>query len=616
MKNKKIFLYLFLAGPFWFSCKPEIDQDQDILHYALSRKNDLKLSVYFTAQAIDQLWSGEATKREALSMLRANGITSVYLEVYRSGLVVPNTRLDSVIHFFKTKGFSVAGGIATVPGGNFGLKQEGKFQWFNWQNEKTQKDLSNLMEKVAPLFDAFIVDDFICTADTSVESQTAKGDRSWPEYRRDLLTDFSEKYIIAPAKKANPGIRMIIKYPQWYDRYPLFGYDVSRQTALYDQVWIGTESRGPYTPRFGYVQPYEGFVNYRWMSSVSGDKMGGAWFDHIDCDQNDFIEQAYQAVLAGAKELILFNSYNIMEGHPGQHFLRSEFNHLADLAALLSKTPVDGISTYKPPNSDPGGDMYIYDFIGMFGVPLIPYAHYPSHAEIIFLPTQAAADSTIFEKIKKSMAGGARIVLTTGFLNRLSQGQELAELAGVQWPIDTPVIHTPEILVNGKPDTLDLALSLEGNIKPVDATVELTAVFIKQEIPFLCRNAKGNIYILNVHTFSDEDFKSTGEELLCPKPLGLMEVPLAWANTLRKAFNGNEVIPMDGPARVSYQPFGDGEFLVQNYNQKLSQVKFNSLTGSYVNVLTGDSLSTNIEGLILNMAPRSRYWIREVGGGR
>ena len=131
--------------------------------------------------------------------------------------------LEKVKKSFLKNGMEVVGGIATVPGGDFGVKQKGKLGWFNWQNPKTQNDLKEVMQMSAEVFDEFIVDDFLCTADTSDESKVAKGSTSWSQYRRDLLSRLSKEIFMDPAKEVNPKIIMIIKYPQWYDRFHLFG---------------------------------------------------------------------------------------------------------------------------------------------------------------------------------------------------------------------------------------------------------------------------------------------------------------------------------------------------------------------------------------------------------
>ncbi len=213
--SKAMIIVAFLIGfqLFQNSVLQETEND-DVWNYALSRKNDLRLSVYVTAQTVQKLFSTEEGRRETLSLLRCNGITKVYVEVYRSGLVVSPELLKESVAFLQQNDFEVVGGIATVPGGDFGMKQEGTLGWFNWQNEKTQNDLRDVMKNAAPLFSTFIIDDFLCTADTSRESKAVKGDRSWSEYRRALLTKLSESVFIQPAKAVNPDIKMIIKYPQ------------------------------------------------------------------------------------------------------------------------------------------------------------------------------------------------------------------------------------------------------------------------------------------------------------------------------------------------------------------------------------------------------------------
>ncbi len=594
-----------------FSCTPIRESENTILSLALDRKDDLQLSVYITAHAVDQLLSQEAGRREAVSILHANGITKVYVEVYRSGLVVPTDQLKSVVDFFHKHGFEVVGGIATVPGENFGVRQEARYTWFNWQAEKTQEDLKKVMLETSPLFDAFIVDDFLCTDDTSKLSKEAKGDRTWPEYRRDLLVELSSSIFTEAPNKVNPGIKMIIKYPQWYDRYHLFGYDVPRQNDLFDEVWIGTETRGQFTQRFGFVQPYEGFINYRWMKSLAGKKMGGAWFDHIDCNDRDFIDQAYQSVLGGAQELTLFNYFNLVEGHPGQHLLRMEYENLADLARQVAVSPVSGISAYKPPNSDAGSDLYLMDFMGMIGIPIIPVSRYPEGAKVILLPTQAASDPSIYDQVDQSLKEGTRIIFTTGFLSHVRNGEEFARMAGIQWPINIHPEKVNEVISQDHPDTLETGIIIEADLKTSGASVLLEVLLEGNRIPYLTKSSDENIFVLNVHTFSQEDFDAVGEVLLCPGPLGLMEIPENWANTIREIFNEPLGINMEGPVRVACQPFGENEMMIQNYNPDPVLVRLEiDDSFDYYDALNGSPLTKEGSALKLELPARSRIWVK------
>ncbi len=603
----KIFLYIvFVYGLFSTqSCSQSPRQPKDIQALAIERKSDLKLGVYIIAQTINELFSTEEGRREVLSVLHCNGITRIYLEAYRSGLVISPELLRSSATFLKENGFQVIGGIATVPGLNYGVQQQGPLAWLNWQSPKTQNDMRKIIEESAPIFDTFIIDDFFCTADTSLESKQAKGDRNWSEYRRALLTELAESVFIKPAKAKNPNIKLIIKYPQWYDRFHLFGYDVATEPKLFDGVWVGTETRGQYTQRFGFIQPYLGFINFRWISTLAGDKIGGAWFDHGDCTDIDFIDQAYQSVLAGSKELVFFNFDSFIAGYPGHHLLRQDFGKLADLAKAVANSPIIGPVGYKPPNSDPGGDLYLMDYIGMFGISLIPDSQYPINSKVIFLPTQAAADREIYSKIMISLDHGAKIILTSGFLANVSEGEKLAKIAGIQWPLTPLQSSTEAIETQGRIAKLKFPLRMDYQIVPSGADIMLQAS-IKQ--PFLTQ--KGNIYVLNTHTFSQPDFDAVGEVLLAPRQIGLLELPQEWLNTIREIFANTDEPILDAASRVTMQQLSDKSLFIQNYNQQVETVKIHfPKAQSYTDRLTGKSIPTVGKTIELSMSARSRVWV-------
>lgn len=612
MKRLKI-QYLLTIFLLVTGCSSTEQKINDFGSYALSRKSDLQLGVYITAHTVQEQFSTETGCREAISVLRCNGFSKVYVEVYRPGMVVPTEILKKTVSILEKNGFEVVGGIATLPGEGVGVAQEGPLTWFNWQNPKTQADLKKIVEETTPLFKTFILDDFFCTADTSLESKRAKGDKSWSEYRRGMLTEIAQSVFINPAKAKNPDITMIIKYPQWYDRFHQFGYDVATEPPLFDKVYVGTETRGQYTQRYGFVQPYEGFVNYRWISTLAGDKIGAAWFDHGDCNAVDFIEQAYQSVLAGAKDLVIFNFGDYLNGHPGHHLLRQDFEKLADLATAVAKNPVVGVAGYKPANSDAGGDLYLMDYIGMLGVSLVPVSVYPENADVIFLPKQAATDSTIVEKVEKSLSEGKKVVLTAGFLVRVKNGEKLAQLAGISYPLIPEQISTQIIINDGKTDSVKFSLQTDYRIVPADASVILETAG-KNRTPFLIQNKTKNVAIINTHTFSQADFDAVGEVLLCPRQQGLLELPKPWVNQIRSVFNSEENRILDAPSRVTFQQLSDGSFVVHNYNQKNSTVIIENQNASkYFDGFDGQPISGTDREIRLNMSPRSRVWLKPDG---
>lgn len=615
---------------------------QTQLENARLRVDDLRLASYATSHHVEQLATDEAARMRAWDAIRRLGLTKVYLEVYRGGHVVSPEQLAFLRDWLQEKGIEVVGGIATVPGSDFGVRQKGALSWFNWQNEKTRSDLKKVIRMAAGIFDTFIVDDFLCTADVSGESKAAKGNRSWGEYRRALLTDVARSVLVGPAKDVNPSITMIIKYPQWYDRFHLFGYDTETLPEIFDRVWVGAETRGRGTRRFGFVQPYEGFVNYRWLANLSGDKIGGAWFDHGDCAEHDFLDQAYMSVLAGAPELVFFNLGNVMEGHPDHEKIIAQFDRLADLAVAVRERPIAGVPAYKPPNSAPAGDMYLMDFLGMLGIPLIPVHEFPRDAPVIFLPAQAAADPNLLDHVNKARAGGARIIVTTSLLTVSADREKLAHMLGISPDLQSDPVRAELISVSpdtGEPETTGIFIDLESPVEFRPGPGDITCLAAGKQVALLMTARKPGVpmVLLNTHTYSQADFDAAREVLLCPRPLGLLEMRGSSLRTLRTAFgdyvateSGAGVLSkprgpvFEAPGCVTFHPLHPGtvgDCVIQNFNDAAVNV---SLTVPipkgkryrFTDGFTGKPISvqhdeTEVDAVMdLTILARGRVWVR------
>ena len=637
MANSKFYILnsasrLIAAIAFAVVLWPEYSAAQTQLEKARARMGDLRLASYATSHEVEELATDPDVRTRAWQTIERMGLTKLYIEVYRGGHLVSPEHLTFARDWLQQRGIEGVGGIATVPGGDFGVRQEGPLGWFNWQNEKTQRDLERVVRMAAGIFETFIIDDFLCTGDVSAESKAAKGDRSWGQYRRALLTDVADSVFIKPAKEVNPDITMIIKYPQWYDRFHLFGYDTQTLPGLFDKVWVGTETRGRSTRRFGFVQPYEGFVNYRWLAGIAGDKIGGAWFDHGDCGQHDFLDQAYTSVLAGAAELVFFNFGNLMEGHPDHEKMIAEFDRLADLAAFVRDHPVVGVPAYKPPNSDPGGDMYIMDFLGMLGIPLVPVHRFPENAPVIFLPAQAAADPDLLDHVNKAGARGAQLILTTNLLIASRRGDELARMARVDPNLQSKPMRAqlaPES--QGEKIAIDLESPIEG--KAGHGNIVCTSGDRKVALLIVDETPQSRIALLNTHTYSQADFDAVGEVLLCPRPLGLLAIQGPALTALREAFgNGTAALQelgiaaFDGPSCVTFHPFGSSGqsgCIIQNFNDRPVNVTVTvqarkGTPGQFAEAFSGKPIpirtaqAGNRTALDLTVPARGRVWVRGV----
>lgn len=516
----------------------------------------LTLSVYATAGDVLQHLGTPEQRDQIAALLAPLPVSRLFLEGRRGDEYVPPETLRAVRDCFQARGVRCSGGIATVPGREFGTRQDSALGWFNWQSAKTQRDVAHFFTENAPLFEELIVDDFYCTADTSAESEAARGTRTWGEYRRDLLVALLEPMVLRPAREANPEVRLILKYPQWYDRFHLFGYDPVRMSPPFERLWVGTEVRDPQTRRMGFVAPTEGYMNFRWLTSVAGSKVVGAWFDHIECSAQHFVDQAYQSVLAGARELTLFRLGDLVERHPGDALLAARWSDLSALAAKVRGQTPTGMAFYKPPGGDTEENLYLADYLGMIGLPVLPVASYPEAARVVFLGVQAAADAEGIRKARDQVNRGATVVLTPAFVRAV--GDTAARWAGVEVTATVRPVAAEAYRWQGEVRSFPRALEMEGGLNATESRVRLEAVVAGRAVPLLTerRVESGRVWVLNVRTFSEADFRESGEWLLAPKPLGLAEWPEELANELRAALLPSLEVAFEAPAGVSLHLFG------------------------------------------------------------
>jgi hypothetical protein len=84
------------------------------------------------------------------------------------------------------------------------------------------------------------------------------------------MTRVSRERILAPARAVNPKVKIIIKYPQWYDQFHNRGYDVVVETADFDRTWVGTETRDYEDKQWGGDVQYKGYYLMRWLGESAG----------------------------------------------------------------------------------------------------------------------------------------------------------------------------------------------------------------------------------------------------------------------------------------------------------------------------------------------------------
>ncbi len=346
------------------------------------------------------------------------GLDKVYLETHRSDIDPDREQLLMIKDFLESKGVVVAGGITTTTPDLEG-SGEGKqrlFDTFCYTDPVMRDKLQQMAEYAASMFDEVILDDFYFTNCSCENCIREKGDRDWVSFRRELMQDVSKYLIVEPAKKVNPHVKMVIKYPNWRESYHFTGYLPDAQQELFDATYTGTETRSPrYTDQ--HLPEYLSYSLVRYMENAWPGKNGGGWFDTYQCWSADrYLEQAYLTAFAGAKELMLFQWSDLI----GNHFLGGMGIQLDKIDAMLDGIGrPTGAPVYIPYASC--GENHLEMRLGMLGIPIDTTPVFPKDKRTVFLTESAAADADIVDKLKGYLAAGGQAVITSGFLNKAGE---------------------------------------------------------------------------------------------------------------------------------------------------------------------------------------------------
>jgi hypothetical protein len=116
-------------------------------------------------------------------------------------------------------------------------------------------------------FDEIILDDFFftdCKCDLCIK---AKGNLSWTQYRLNLMTEAAQELVIKPAKAINPKVKIVIKFPNWYEHFQGLGFNLETEPKLFDGIYTGTETRDPVRPG-QHLQQYESYLIFRYFENI------------------------------------------------------------------------------------------------------------------------------------------------------------------------------------------------------------------------------------------------------------------------------------------------------------------------------------------------------------
>ncbi|MBO4415921.1 MAG: hypothetical protein J5824_08085 [Lachnospiraceae bacterium] len=343
-------------------------------------------------------------------------IDKVYLEYWRGAKWADKEHMLEVKKYFENKGIKTSGGITTSAVGTEG------FESLCYSNPEHLEDLKKAVELCAETFDEFIFDDFYftnCRCDKCIEG---KGEKSWAEFRMAQKLEATKEIVMKTAKRINPDVNVIIKYPQWFEYYNETGYDLIEEPKYFDSIYTGTETRNPeYSQQ--HLPKYLGYFIMRYLESAAPGRNLGGWFDPFDCNYNltSYLEQAYLTLFGKAKEVTLFCLGALRKETPWRLMAPAVGEAFRECDEYLDKlgNPV-GAAAYRPGRARGENDLHSY--LGMCGIPLEPSIEYPTDAKTVFLSEGASADSEIFAKMKDTMQKGGECIVTSGFVKKNAEG--------------------------------------------------------------------------------------------------------------------------------------------------------------------------------------------------
>jgi hypothetical protein len=533
-------------------------------------------AIYIPVFATRALTDPQALERQYSRIASQLHFDKVYLEVYRNGQFADEGSLAPIKKFFAAHGIAVSGGVTLAAGGH-----AGQFGTFDYENPQDRAECQRAVELAARNFDEVILDDFFFYTSKSDADIAAKGSRSWTRYRLEKMREVAQTLVLRPAHAANPRVRMIIKYPNWYEHFQGLGYDLDQEARQFDAIYTGTETRDPETTD-QLLQQYESYLIVRYFDHVRPDGGNrGGWVDTYDTHYVDrYAEQLWDTLFARAPEITLFNwadladpaaivagdrepwqgqhtSFDWGAMTPGAGWARVAGYSLeqADRVLGLLGNPI-GVASYKPYQSS--GEDYLHNYLGTMGIPIELTPRFPTEASTVLLTESAKYDPEIVTRIKEQLTAGKKVVITSGLLHAL-QGHGIEDIVELEYTDRKISVHNfLEGYGAGNGTSLNDPdvpgrdiLFPEIRFYTNDSWTLLRGVASARGLPILLMNrySRGILYVLNVPDNAGDLYK-------LPQPA---------MNVIRTYLQGDFPVRIDAPARVSLFAYDNGSFIIESF---------------------------------------------------
>lgn len=550
--------------------------------------SNFQAAVYVPVNILMRFDEDRLLEREWAEITAQLKIGKVYLEVQRDRTLANTQILTRAKAFFAGRNVNTAGGMA-LSDGSIG----GQFKTFCYTKHADREFISRAVQLAAQHFDEIIQDDFFFVSTKHDSDIIAKGRRSWTEFRLDLMRNATRELILQPARQVNPQVRMIIKYPNWYEHFQGLGYDLEIQPWLFDGIYTGTETRDPELTDQN-LQEYQSYLIFRYLENVAPGRNLGGWVDTYSIRHIDrYAEQLWATLFAKAPEITLFewsalvrpaelgdrqqwahlptslNLYTLAEAHsinnspPQLTYAAVAGFCLAQADAVLGYlgNPI-GIKSYRPHHS--WGEDFLHNYFGNLGIPIDLCPEYPSNAPVLILTEAAATDPLIVQKMQGSLRTGAIVVITSGLLRAL-QNRGIEQIAEIRYT-DRKILAREFVLGYGPGAGTKLCTTLDQPILLPDVrfltndswpVVRALADGRGYPLMLLNRYSAGTLYVW----------------VIPDNPNDLYRIPPAVIAAIKAQFMHRFPVRIDSPAKIALYVYDNGTFVLQSFRDVTSNVQ-------------------------------------------
>ena len=610
-------------------CLPGIVKKSVVLYVLLAfgghcaAYTNFETAVYIPVNVVGSFQDPQKLKDEWNVISSQLKVDKVYLEVQRDRRTNSDTLLEQVKKFFVDRGVQVAGGMA-LSDGSIG----GQFKSFCYTDPNDRAFIKSAAELAARHFDEIIQDDFFFNSTKNDSDIAAKGKKSWTQFRLHLMDEAAEDLIIKPARKENPRVKLIIKFPNWYEHFQGSGYDLDKEPKLFDGIYTGTETRDPVMTD-QHLQQYESYEIIRYFDNIAPGHNGGGWVDTYSIRYLDrYAEQLWDTMFAKAPQIMLFEwSAMLRPIDPGDRTqwenLHTSFDYAQMLASFhtnnaaglswptmarvagYSLEQVDslvgqlgnpsGIASYKPYQST--GEDFLHNYLGMIGIPIDLHPDFPTNADLVLLTESAKFDPNIVAKIENQLRAGKSVIITSGLLRAL-QDHGIEGIIEAQCTDRKVLAHRfSSGFGAGNASGLDGGTNVDILFPEVDFLTNEAWSLVRAEadgnafpILLMDRYSKGVLYIWTIpDNFND-----------------LYALPQEVTSTIKNYVMRGFPVRIDGPSQVALFAYDNQTFVAESYLSTEADVRI-STAGNFrhlKNLVTGEILSGQL-------SPAHRRWSQQ-----